>query len=295
MNASNPVVVGVDFSPCSRAALVRAQRFAKAMGAPLRVVHALDVDVIEAFAAAVGETVGTATNRRVAEAAARLYEFAAGVASPEDCVVRVGSPAEAFVTEAEACGATLAVTGVYGLYGPGFGGVGSFASHVVRHARRDVALIAEGDSEDASHVVVGADFSPTCKRAVRTAARLATTTGARLHIVHTLAPPWKQHHYRAPTTEVSAPYKEQLTAGLRAALHHLAEEVAPGPNVTTELVEAPSHAEGLADYARRIGARLVVVGKRGRRSALARFVFGSTAERLLRALPTSLYTVEPVG
>jgi nucleotide-binding universal stress UspA family protein len=295
MPVSNPVVVGVDFSSCSRAAMLRAARFAKALGAPLRVVHALDVDVLSALAAAMGDPPAAVGSERVAEASARLYEFAQGVAEPDDCVVRVGSPADELLAEAASCGAPLIVVGVYGAYGPALGGVGSFASHIVRHAPCETALVAETDAEDAREIVVGTDFSPTCARAVRFAARIAVATDARLHLVHVLAPPWKQHHYRAPTPEASAPYRTHLEATLRASLAACAAEVSGAARVETALIEAPSHGAGLADYVRRVGARLVVVGKRGRRSALAQFVFGSTAERLLRNLPASLVAVQPVA
>lgn len=295
MPASNPVVVGVDFSACSRTAMLRAARFAKALDAPLRVVHTLDADVLSALAAAMGDPPAAVGSERVAEAAARLYEFAQTVAEPDECVVRVGSPADELLAEASSCGASMTVVGVYGAYGPGLGGIGSFASHVVRNAPCETALVAENDAEDARDIVVGTDFSPTCARAVRFAARIAVATGARLHLVHVLAPPWKQHHYRAPTPEASAPYRSHLEATLQASLAACVAEVPAAARVATELFEAPSHGAGLADYARRVGARLVVVGMRGRRSALARFVFGSTAERLLRSLPASLVAVPPVA
>jgi nucleotide-binding universal stress UspA family protein len=58
------------------------------------------------------------------------------------------------------------------------------------------------------------------------------------------------------------------------------------------VVEAANHGHGIAEYARRVGADLVVLGTKGR-SNLGYVLLGSTVERLLKEIPCSALVVRP--
>ncbi len=291
MTSSNPVVVGVDFSACSRTALIRAKHMANAMSASIRVVHTLDSEVLQALSQSIGESHALTVQNAVTDATTRLQAFAAGFAEAAECKVRVGSPADELLAESTACGAKLLVLGVYGVGGNIGGGAGSFASACVRQAPCDVALIDEKAAADPRVIVVGYDFSPTCVKALGFAATLAAATNAELHLLHAYTPPWKQLHYRSPTPTTSAPHRTQFVDALRERLARSAKDHAAGARTTVVLLESDSTGGGLTDYAQKVGADLVIMGKRGKRSKLSRFVLGSTAERLLRKLPTSVVAV----
>ena len=58
------------------------------------------------------------------------------------------------------------------------------------------------------------------------------------------------------------------------------------------MTEAANHGHGIAEYARRVHADLLVLGTKGR-SNLAYVLLGSTVERLLREIPCSTLVVRP--
>jgi nucleotide-binding universal stress UspA family protein len=57
------------------------------------------------------------------------------------------------------------------------------------------------------------------------------------------------------------------------------------------LIQHDTAAHGVGEYARRVGADLVVMGKKGQ-STLRELFLGSTAERLLRSAPCSVLAVK---
>jgi universal stress protein E len=58
------------------------------------------------------------------------------------------------------------------------------------------------------------------------------------------------------------------------------------------VTKAASHGHGIAEYARRMHANLLVLGTKGR-SNLRYVLLGSTVERLLREIPCSALVVRP--
>jgi len=58
------------------------------------------------------------------------------------------------------------------------------------------------------------------------------------------------------------------------------------------LFDFPGHGRGITEFARQVGADLVVLGTRGRTN-LRDLLLGSTAERVVRDAPCSILTVKP--
>lgn len=145
-----PILVPVDFSPCSRAALDRALDLGERLGGTVTLFHAVDAS---------GILLGGAEHHvNVAELAARIAEGAradldrlAAEADPgRRRIARTevvdGRPAEAIVEAARREGAGLIVMGTRGRTGLPRLLLGSVAERVVRLAPCDV-LVVHGPKE----------------------------------------------------------------------------------------------------------------------------------------------------
>lgn len=139
-----------------------------------------------------------------------------------------------------------------------------------------------------SHIICPIDFSDLSAAALRFAARLMTSTGAGLTVVHT----WRFDVPPYFTPEGAGEFVQQYrnAAGeARLALEGFARSAADVTHATY-VVEEGDPATTVLDVARRTGADLVVMGTHGR-SGLQRLMLGSVAERVLRWSPIPVLTV----
>jgi nucleotide-binding universal stress UspA family protein len=143
----NVIVVGVDGSPDSRAALRFALRQARESGATVRVVNAWHISML-AYEAPIGRD---NLSRDLSEAAAATIEGAlASVADDLDGIsvqrsIREGDPAQVLVAESE--GAKQLVVGTRGHGAVGELVLGSVSHYCCRHARCPVTVIPHGCPE----------------------------------------------------------------------------------------------------------------------------------------------------
>jgi nucleotide-binding universal stress UspA family protein len=206
--------------------------------------------------------------------------------------VLVGALHEEIPRYLEAVGAELLVLGVRGIGGEGTG-AGSFATSSVRRSTRPVLLVHDSAPERFRAVLACVDFSGSAVAVVHHAAEIAARDGARLDIMHAFDPPWKRLHYRAATPEAAPVFQQQFTAACESRLEALAAPIRSGAQklaVRTALVEGSSHGRAIVEFAREAGSDLVVLGAHGRSRMLQTFL-GTTAERVLRAVPCSMLVV----
>lgn len=139
-------------------------------------------------------------------------------------------------------------------------------------------------------ILVGTDFSVCAARALSFAVNLAASQGARVHVVHVLVEP-----VQAIDVAPALPYldAEARREWEETSKRRLAREVAAaekrGVKATWQL-EWGRPSDILVDLARSTKASLVVVGTHGR-SALEKFLIGSTAERVVRRCLAPVLTV----
>ena len=131
-------------------------------------------------------------------------------------------------------------------------------------------------------IIVGVDGSETALAAARTAATLAHTTSARLHVISatpraTVDYEDGQHHVQV---EVAAE-AEQIAQEAATALREIT------PDITSSAVKGRP-ADALVSEAERLGADLIVVGNRRVQSAVAR-VLGSIATAVAHHAPCDVY------
>ena len=259
--AEGPVVVGVDGSPTSEAAVAFAYEAAATRGVPLVAVHTWsDLMVDPTFAPLVDWDAVKGHEREVL--AERLAGW--GEKYPDVRVQRVVAhdrPARALLEQA--AGAQLVVVGTRGRGGLAGLLLGSVSHSLVHHApcpvasrqtRLDIPDLTGDDprgggtmdATDTRPVVVGVDTSDSARAAADWAADLAAVWHAPLLMVHTV-PGASQDRAIVP---VPSWLRELLDAALRAGADTVDSEILPGSPV--ELLVRRSS-----------GARMLVLGSYG--------------------------------
>ncbi|MFC8244359.1 universal stress protein [Streptomyces chartreusis] len=276
-----PVVVGVDGSSSSMAAVEVAAREAGLRGVGLRLVHAFGRPGAHippggrpwepSSTAGLRELIdGTLT-----KAQQRAHETGPGVDITREVVV--GEPIT--VLEIESRTASLAVVGSRGLSRFGALMLGSTAGHMAAHAACPV-LVVRRRPNPAGPVLLAVDGSPAARGAVEFAFAHASLHGVRLEALHA----WSERSERAYGAPADPPFvtydedrlRDEEERVLAEALGGLRDRY-PDVEVVSRLVRGRvrhSLIEASAD------AGLVVVGARGR-GGFAGLLLGSVSQAVL--------------
>lgn len=142
---------------------------------------------------------------------------------------------------------------------------------------------------DPVQIVVGVDGSDQSLRATQVAAGLAAAHGARLHVVAVVRPPegWWGVVGSPPPADALASSMERAQ---RSALDTATELIDTSSLDVTVTEEIGDPAGTLSAYCERVGAGLLVVGRRGA-GMVERLVIGSVADRLAHHAPCALMIV----
>jgi universal stress protein E len=295
MDRMNSILVGVDFSGCSKVALGQALRIAAWNRARVGAVHILDTLVMADVEFAMAAFQADIRDTMVKDAQDFWANFSREVPGAESVrfEVEIGHPVVTLLDKVREIKPDLLVLGMTGT-GAG-SGAGTVAAAAVRKAPAKTLLVRDTHTGPYKTVVVGVDFSETSMIALQQAARLAAQDSAALHVVHVFDAPWHQLHYRAPTPQATPDFRDQYTRtvqqrleGFAPTLEHELRFLKP----VYKLIDHRSHGRGLTEYVRSIGADLVVIGTRGRTN-IRDIVMGSTAERVVRDAPCSILAVKP--
>lgn len=275
MNPSR-VVVGVDGSPLSQAAVAQAAHFASSRGMGLHVLHAFASDLpMLGFGALEDRSVLTDHGHRlVAAAAAQAHAAHPALDVTTSCH-------DGFASEALVSASRTAALVVLGAMGHGIlsrAGVGAVAMQVVTHARCPVLVVGHettGEPVPGGRVVAGVDLSEESLRALGVAFREAALTASHLEVVNV----WQARSPQDPTLAQRSSWEDYAGHLEDAVEEALAGERVGHREVKVEtLVVRGEPAEALV--ARSEGANLLVVASRGSGGFPGLHV-GSTALRLM--------------
>jgi nucleotide-binding universal stress UspA family protein len=275
------ILVGADFSAPCRLALARALMLARQAGAGVDVVHVLRHPRLltppdEALAAVEFERFVQAQGPGAAQA-----DVSARVVSTE------GRVADALCAEAADLQAQLVVLGragrnlLRGLL------LGSTTEKLARADDRSLLVVhPDGEAGAPYHkVLLGTDFSPESDGAVDLCVTLAPQA-RQVDVLHVYDRSYALvlRASAAGVDRVAAYDAERRTEAEQAMARFLARHARPGIEWMPHLIGGDPLPD-VRDLAARLGAQLVVVGRRGS-SGHARL--GATAEGLLRVAPTDL-------
>ncbi|MFE9017607.1 universal stress protein [Streptomyces sp. NPDC007808] len=276
---NGPVVVGVDGSPSSMAAVEIAAREAGSRGVGLRLVHAFGWPAAHVPPGRPWDPSGAGL-RELVDGTLAKAERRAHQAAPGTDVIReivVGEPV--MVLEIESRTASLAVVGSRGLGRFGSLLLGSTAGHLAAHAGCPV-LVVRGRTSPQGPVLLAVDGSPAARGAVEFAFAQASRHGTDLIALHVWSPR-TERAYDGPGDPPFVTYDEDRLRDeeqrvLAEALGGLGEKY-PDVTVHRELVRGRvrhSLIEASSD------AGLVVVGARGH-GGFAGLLLGSVSQALL--------------
>ncbi len=289
MNQLKTILVGVDFSECSRCALEQAVRLAKWNKARLDIIHVVDPSEMDFPEMEVPPELDVVRRLHREQAIARLADWAdkAGAPSGHSREVMNGAPLDVLLQENRSRRADLLVLGVTGdsLLPHG---TGTLATKCLRKATSKVMLVHANQARPFRRVLACVDFSETSREAVTQAFRVAGQDQAELHFLHVFRAEWslwKSSDQLPALSDFEKSYRAILENNLRQFA-----AAPPGSNAIYAVTQAKTHAAGIAEYARRVGVDLVVLGTKGRTN-LKYVLLGSTVERLLKEIPCSVLVV----
>lgn len=286
------IVVGVDRSEASLAALRWAADEARLAGAPFVIAHAYLAPI-----AYVG------TDREVARidpelhdhAVERLTSYVAGSGVDLDGlqVTRQLHPGRAADGLLELVGTDdLLVVGVRGA--GGFEGtlLGSTAEHCARHAPCPIVVVPEDVPPGTGRIVAGVDGSPASRRALAWAIAEAARRGGQVEAVGVSQPydargPFGGDFMQLASPGSTARFHRETEARVRSVVADLGALAAERPSPSIEVREGHP-ARVLLDAA--ADADLLVVGRRGH-AAFRGYHLGSTTRRILHHAPTAVAVV----
>lgn len=136
-------------------------------------------------------------------------------------------------------------------------------------------------------IVAGTDGSATAERAVREAASLARSTGARLVLVSAFS---DLHPYRERLQSSAREDLIDLGKVSEQVLQRAADSVSGGDLEIETVSRQGDPAAVLADVAEEQGAQLIVLGDRGL-TAVKRFLLGSVSNKLAHHAPCNVLIV----
>ncbi|MBI3993530.1 MAG: universal stress protein [Candidatus Lambdaproteobacteria bacterium] len=138
-------------------------------------------------------------------------------------------------------------------------------------------------------IVFPTDITPFSESAFGTAAELARSHGASLHILYVLP----DLGYGMVSQYVPEDIAEKIERDARAQLHaYIAAHDMRGLTYEVALRTGIIY-EQIVDYAQQLGADLIVLAGHNR-STLGRFVLGSNAERVVRHAHCAVMVLRPV-
>lgn len=283
MKTLRSIVVGLDFSDCSRVALGHARRMASWSSAALHPVHVVETGMDDSG----DESRLTAMQQEIraglaAEARSRWEAFSIATPGASGLPLEVcfGSRLAGIRRQLALHAADLLVLGAFGATRPNTG-MGTVASGCIRGVPTDVLVVRDNYREPFQTIAVGIDFSANCQPALESAAFVAHHERARLHAVHVAA----------GNVETYAGLRGELALQLQEFVSKATDRY-PGLDVRCHVYPYSGYRSGILEFAALVNADLIAVGTKGR-SNLRDVVLGSTAEKVLRDGVVAVWAAKP--
>ncbi len=289
------ILVGTDFSESAHDAAARAAMLPIGRGSSITLAHALPPQLPRKIA---GHIEGAA--RVKIDAAKRAVAAALAAAQRADVdvfgTVETGSPIDVLDTLAHDTRAELVVVGrgiglAAGLGGPKLGAV---AAQLARACDRSVLVVAARAERPYIRPLAAIDLSDLSRAVVDAAARLCPDA-LEIGVVHAFLSQGSSELFRnmresgLGESDIEAWVRTSEAQARAAAAAELATVREPGVKLDLFVPEGDARVAIVAEAAKR-KADLVAIATRGH-SKLARWLFGSVADHVLRHAPCDVLVV----
>ncbi|WP_439590329.1 universal stress protein [Hydrogenophaga sp.] len=283
MNSLRSIVTATDLSAPSRHATSRAAMLAKASGASMTLMHAVDSAAFDDLRRWLG--VGDETSGKVEQDARRqLQEVATEVSKRHGIDIRthltVGHPVDQITRHGDELDADLLVTGTRGA--GFFRGVlvGSTAERVAKRSSRPVLLVRQLPRAPYRRILVPVDFSEWSRASIDLARQLAPR--ATLVLMHALEMPYEgKLRFAGVADDVVMRYRNEARREAQQRLRELATEA--GLRMNQIQMITPDGADPwmlIVQQEQEHDCDLVVIGRQGRH-ALDELLLGSTTRMVI--------------
>ena len=297
MNPFQSIIVGVDYSDCSRNALKEASRLAAWHQAKLICLHVFEEEIMNDF----NDHYEFDRDQILNDASDHLERHVAGIVGDQhfEAKVVIGYPFKEILDEVAVSKADLLVLGSRGHRQTDHRKTGVFAAKCIRKAPVEVLLVHEQQDGPFHSIVACVDFSENSKLAAERAVAIAKQDGASLELLHAFATPFMPDGSSLGPSVFMTPL--DTAPMIEAATNHLQEWaddlVGSSPDkldIKVTVKEGISTGNVIVNHLRDTKADLAVLGTRGR-TALRKLLLGSTAERLIHEAPCSTLAAKPEG
>ena len=141
-----------------------------------------------------------------------------------------------------------------------------------------------------TQILVATDFCEASDAAFAYGRELATRFGATLHLVHAVDT-IQISAFAEAYGDMAARMQDDLEAAARQEIQkRLIDSDHSGPRTASAVITRIGPVVAIVDYAKKHKVDLIVMGTHGR-GALAHFMMGSVAERVVRIAPCPVLTV----
>jgi nucleotide-binding universal stress UspA family protein len=283
MSLPNCIILATDLAPRTDRAQDRAVTLARAWGATLTFVYAIDVAEIptDDEKESTVEIIRRRAHRWLQAEGSNTRDVTPKV------VIEEGKAAAVILETARMEGADLIVTGTAGIGPLGQLLLGSTTAKLVAHARSPVLVVKKRGTAPYVRIIVGSDLSDASVAALETAVGLFQPSQITLY--HAFDMPYRGLIADKKAYEANA-RANALNEARAFASHHL-ETSADGLNIEVGYGDA---APCIAEYAARTEADLVLAGTHGR-TGLFRVLLGSIALGLIDGVPCDVMIVPSKG
>ncbi|HPG27178.1 MAG: universal stress protein [Spirochaetaceae bacterium] len=279
MAEANTILVPVDFSSHARAAALRACHLAAVSGGRLRLLHALDLPAL-AKRRGLGEALFEELRESESQQLDELVSSLAPHGVPIVACLEEREPVEMILEHAADESVELIVMGSHGYRGLDRIFLGSVAERTIREAPVPVVTVKENEWDAAARIrriLLATDFSQDSARALDETIRWGGRLGADVEVLHVIPAVGAVERRGEGEVRTAEARRREALASLQAVLEQMRSE---GISAVASLSHGAPSIE-IAKRAARIGAELIVVGRRGR-SQLAGVVCGSVSDRVQR-------------
>jgi len=171
--------------------------------------------------------------------------------------------------------------------------LGSNTNKVLRMANAPVLAVRhkKGDKIDIKKILVPTDLSELTSISLDFAIDIANRFNSTIYLLHTLE---LHHSYEISTSKIIEELRVLALKELRSYLNKIPKERIKGINIQ-EMVTLYLRAWfGIVNFAEENGIDLIIMTTHGRKG-LARFMLGSTAEKVISESPCPVLAIKPHG